>query len=74
MGDLVGSPRVAFLFLVFLFVFQKKVAFWAFFGYFVRRKDVQCRGRAEHGGVGIRGRRTHDMTEAIIPTLKHQIP
>jgi hypothetical protein len=44
------------------------------FGYFVRRKDVQCRGRAEHGGVGIRERRTLDMTDAIIPALKHQIP
>jgi hypothetical protein len=24
--------------------------------------------------VGIRGRRTHDMMDAIIPALKHRIP
>jgi hypothetical protein len=57
----------------FFFCFSKKGGVLGFFGYFLRRKDVQCSGRAEHGGVGIRERRTQDMTDAIIPALKHRI-
>ena len=77
MGDLLGSPRVAF---PFLFVLFSKIVFcpslrhviFVFLG-----GTVQVMGKAEATGgadAGIKGRRTQGMSDAIIPALKHRIP
>ena len=86
MGDLLGSPRVAF---PFLFVFISKIVFCPFLRHVIfvfLGGTVQVMGKAEgeparrshgrggRGGAGIKGRRTHGMSDAIIPALKHRIP
>ena len=84
MGDLLGSPRVAFPFLFFFKIYFIAVPS----SYFLRvprrhgpgegeaegEPVRRSHGRAGRGGAGIKGRRTQGMSDAIIPALKHLIP
>ena len=90
MGDLLGSPRVASLLFAPFYNRHGEFSAVFFYGpscsAFLNRKmvvrvvkssahrKIVRFTREVHGAASIRQNRVHNMSDAIIPALKHRIP